>query len=108
MIFKIAEIPEIKIRNQKNYHGPGEYIGRPSFLGNPFQIGKDGTRTEVIEKYKTYFYSRLSSDVQFQDYMIRLAAELKKINSLNLICWCNPLPCHGDIIKQLLLELTDE
>jgi len=30
------------------------YIGRPSIFGNPFQIGKDGTREEVIGKYATY------------------------------------------------------
>jgi hypothetical protein len=28
------------------------YIGRPSKWGNPFQIGRDGTRDEVIAKYR--------------------------------------------------------
>lgn len=28
------------------------YIGRPSKWGNPFKIGKDGTRQEVIKKYR--------------------------------------------------------
>ena len=32
------------------------YIGRPSIYGNPFQIGKDGDRQQVVEKYKNYFY----------------------------------------------------
>jgi len=27
------------------------YIGRPSKWGNPFTIGRDGTRSEVIRKY---------------------------------------------------------
>ena len=27
------------------------YIGRPSKWGNPFIIGRDGTRKEVIDKY---------------------------------------------------------
>ena len=27
------------------------YIGRPSKYGNPFEIGKDGNRTEVIKKF---------------------------------------------------------
>ena len=30
------------------------YIGRPSKWGNPFTIGKDGTREEVIQKYREY------------------------------------------------------
>ena len=34
------------------------YIGRPSFWGNPFSIGKDGNRDEVIEKYENYIRNR--------------------------------------------------
>ena len=37
----------------------GEYIGRPSPLGNPFAIGRDGTRDEVIAKYREWLYPLL-------------------------------------------------
>ena len=30
------------------------YIGRPSKWGNPFVIGKDGTRVDVIRKYEDW------------------------------------------------------
>jgi hypothetical protein len=30
------------------------YIGRPSKWGNPFREGEDGTRKEVIDKYRKY------------------------------------------------------
>ena len=30
------------------------YIGRPSKWGNPFVIGKDGTREQVIRKYRNW------------------------------------------------------
>jgi len=30
------------------------YIGRPSKWGNSFVIGKDGTREEVVEKYRQW------------------------------------------------------
>jgi hypothetical protein len=30
------------------------YIGRPGKWGNPFVIGKDGTRAEVIAKYEAW------------------------------------------------------
>ena len=36
------------------------YIGRPSKWGNPFVIGKDGTRQEVVQKYKDYILSNQS------------------------------------------------
>ena len=34
------------------------YIGRPSKWGCPFVIGKDGTRKEVIAKYRTWVLSQ--------------------------------------------------
>ena len=34
----------MKVVNKRDYKGPGEYIGRPSCLGNPFHIGRDGNR----------------------------------------------------------------
>ena len=30
------------------------YIGRPSKWGNPFRIGPDGNREEVIRKYRDW------------------------------------------------------
>jgi hypothetical protein len=30
------------------------YIGRPSKWGNPFVIGRDGTRADVIAKYRAW------------------------------------------------------
>jgi hypothetical protein len=69
------------------------YIGRPSKWGNPFEIGKDGTREEVIEKYKKYLLSRPN-----------LLKDISELKGKILGCWCKPLACHGDI----LAELADE
>jgi hypothetical protein len=30
------------------------YIGRPSKWGNPFVVGRDGNRLEVIKKYRLW------------------------------------------------------
>ena len=66
------------------------YIGRPSKWGNPFVIGKDGIRDEVIEKYRVYILEKFTVK-EIQD-------ELKgKI----LGCWCSPLPCHGDVLSSI-------
>lgn len=32
------------------------YCGRPTRWGNPFAIGKDGDRAEVIRKYKEWLF----------------------------------------------------
>lgn len=69
------------------------YIARPSKWGNPFVIGRDGTREEVIQKYKNWILT--------QPHLLKELTELKgKI----LGCWCKPLPCHGDVLVELLNE----
>ena len=67
------------------------YIGRPSKWGNPFRIGKDGSRKEVIEKFREYMRQR----PELQKEAIR---ELK---GKRLGCFCKPLPCHGDVLVEI-------
>lgn len=69
----------------------GVYIGRPSDWGNPFEIGRDGTRKEVIEKYRQYLLGR-------PDLLARIRPELR---GRVLRCWCDPRPCHGHILAQI-------
>jgi hypothetical protein len=38
------------------------YIGRPSIWGNPFVIGRDGDRAEVIGQYEAWL-TRRATDV---------------------------------------------
>lgn len=68
------------------------YIGRPSKWGNPFEIGKDGTRKEVIEKYRAWILTQP-----------QLLQQLSELKGKRLGCWCHPKECHGDV----LLELTN-
>ena len=66
------------------------YIGRPSKWGNPFTIGKDGTRNEVIEKYRDWIKTQPD-----------LIASLHELRDKTLGCWCSPNPCHGDVLVEL-------
>lgn len=72
------------------------YIGRPSKWGNPYVIGKDGTREEVIKKYEEHVRS---SKV--------LMRALPSLEGKVLGCWCPPRPCHGEVLIKLLEELKD-
>lgn len=74
------------------------YIGRGTIYGNEFIIGKDGTREEVIAKYKAWFYSRPN---------IMYLARIELINK-TLVCHCAPLPCHGDVIAEYLQQFEPE
>ncbi len=75
--------------------GHDVYIGRGSPFGNPFVIGKDGNRAEVIALYKKWFYNKLKNNWQFRRNVIVL-------KSLTLGCYCKPLACHGDVIVDYL------
>lgn len=70
------------------------YIGRPSKWGNPFVIGKDGNRQEVIKKYKQYV---LNSP--------ELMKSLPELKDKVLGCWCKPQACHGDVLIKLLEKI---
>lgn len=67
------------------------YIGRPSIYGNPFVIGKDGDRDEVILKYKEWIFQPEQSWLRDK---IR-----KELCGKILGCYCAPYKCHGDIIE---------
>ena len=67
------------------------YIGRPSKWGNPFTIGIDGTRNEVIMKYKKY----ILSDKE-------LLNSLHELKGKRLGCHCYPKSCHGDVLVDLI------
>ena len=76
----------------------GVYIGRGSAWGNPFVIGVHGDRAEVIEKYRVYAYSKWVED---QEYGIDWLEPLK---GENLVCFCAPLACHGDVLLEMIGE----
>jgi hypothetical protein len=65
------------------------YVGRPSVWGNPFIIGKDGAREEVIEKYRVWLPTQAG-----------LMRNLKRLRGKDLICWCSPQPCHADVLLE--------
>jgi len=91
----------IRIVNKRNYTGLGIYIGRPSPLGNPFVIGRDGDREEVIRKYRDFLEIAIHNDERIKAEFERLE-ELNKKGDVILICWCAPSKCHGDVIKEII------
>ncbi len=66
------------------------YIGRGSKWGNPYRIGIDGDRAEVIKKYAVYLVGKPE-----------LIASLYELKDKVLGCYCKPLECHGDILADL-------
>jgi hypothetical protein len=69
-------------------------IARPSKWGNPFMVGRDGNRAQVIRMYEIHVRRRPD-----------LIAALTELVGKRLGCYCKPLPCHGDVLILLLKEL---
>lgn len=92
-----------KVWNMRDTTRPEDaiYVGRGKHVsmkwGNPFQVGKDGSRQQVIEMFRKHlFESSLIDDI----------AELQ---GQDLVCWCapdggittrDPLICHGQVLLQ--------
>jgi len=93
----------IEIINKRTHpHLKGEYIGRPSILGNPFIIGRDGTRYEVVVKYKEWLKSKLEAvDMPILKELERLTYILDE-GKLKLICYCAPKLCHGEVLAHII------
>lgn len=76
------------------------YIGRKSKFSssskfhNPFVIGKDGNREQVIQKYENYI---LNNPELLESAIIELRGK-------DLVCFCSPQPCHGDILLKIVNE----
>ncbi|WUD76910.1 DUF4326 domain-containing protein [Streptomyces sp. NBC_00510] len=76
------------------------YVGRPTHRGgwhlagsplaSPYRPGPDGTRQEVLDKYREHLLGRPD-----------LLAMLPALRGRRLGCWCLPEPCHAQVIAEL-------
>lgn len=83
------------------------YIGRPSKWGNPYTHIKDkttkaefivNTREEAIAKYKEYILNGEGK---------HLLNDLHELKNKTLGCWCSPQSCHGDVLKEILEQTSN-
>jgi hypothetical protein len=82
-------MPNILNRKTSGVPEGAVYIGRPSKWGNPFVIGKHGTRAEVVARYRAYLLGNRE-----------LMAALPELRGKDLVCWCAPCACHGDVLLE--------
>lgn len=95
----------------KHHNATGEYIGRGNPLGNPFPINNDigDTRSVVIAKYKVWLDQKVADDDPIVcNELNRLAHIALQGKPLNLVCFCKPQACHGDVIRAVLLKAIKE
>ena len=92
-VINLVKTPNLRKLFKKPPHRYGNIvlIDRRTRWGNPFLIGLDGTREEVIELYRRDLWRRIqNNEIQTR--------ELAYLDGKQLACWCHPLPCHGNIL----------
>ena len=82
------------------------YVGRGSKYGNPFVVGKDGTRDECIEKFIKYFQPYTHREGSMDEFFISLMfyeEVMQDLKGKNLACWCKEgEKCHADYLLNLV------
>ena len=68
-------------------------IDRRTRFGNPYRIGRDGSREEVIERYRRRLWQRIRAGAVSLE-------ELAALHGKTLACHCAPLPCHGEVLAR--------
>jgi hypothetical protein len=63
---------------------------RESRWFNPFKIGRDGSREEVVAKYRVRLLRQPD-----------LMAALPELRDKDLVCWCTPDACHAEVLLEL-------
>ncbi len=93
---------EVQMCRVLNKHAAGRhdgavYIGRGSKWGNAFRIGIDGDRATVIAKHARW--------LRDQHHLLRALDELR---GKDLLCFCAPAACHGDLLLRLANASREE
>ena len=83
------------------------YCGRGSQYGNPFAIDKTHNRNDVCDSYEVYFNKRIRNDPNFLEDLKKFHVLGKKHGVLELGCFCSPLRCHTETIKNFIEHNSD-
>lgn len=82
----------------RGVHSNAVYIGR-SMKGiagnekfhNPFKMYKESQRDSVCEMYRRHLWKQIKLGIVTID-------DLLALDGKDLVCWCAPANCHGDVI----------
>lgn len=96
------------------------YIGRrnarynleASALANPYVVGRDGDRDNVIAMYRRYLWQYIKKGLQGEASQVwNVLQEIKnsqKDKNIKLACYCKPKGCHGDIIVRAINYMIEQ
>ena len=99
-------MPErIQLRRAKGWRLPENAVNcaRPGPWGNPFVVGRDGTREDCVRLHKTLMcgYVCLTCKATIEEQKAALeysVAHIDELRGKDLACWCKGKPCHCDTL----------
>jgi hypothetical protein len=93
------------------------YIGRGSVMGNPYHskesnhpqaLYKVETVEEAIGGYEKYLEYSYFNDVSIHETIRGLIDRELNGEDTNLVCYCAPNKCHGDVIKNFVEDAVEQ
>lgn len=91
------------LRNEKPCHTYDIKVDRSSVLGNLYHMKSESERDMVCDKYAKNF-SEFCENPRFKAELIRLLTMYRKGKKLRLFCWCAPLRCHAETIRDYIFN----
>jgi hypothetical protein len=85
------DVPKVLNRRCDMIPSDAVYIGRPSRWGNPFKVEEFDTREECLAAYRKWLVRQPEL----------LSAVRQELRGKDLVCWCKPLSCHGDVLLEI-------
>ena len=93
-IVNLKREPELREALDRHpVHNATVLIDRRTKWGNPFRIGLSCSREQAVVRYREDLWRRIrAGEVALE--------ELAELDSCWLACWCEPLPCHGQVLAR--------
>ncbi len=80
-------------------------VGRPGKWGNKFRVGLDYSQEEAVRRHELWIKEQIKQgNVGFG---VQFRYNLEELREKDLVCWCAPLPCHGDLLLELANKEVD-
>jgi hypothetical protein len=90
-------VAKIYNKRDKNFPASAKYVGRPTLNGNPFEIGKDGSRDDVCYKFDKWLDTgeNFGNKAATEERRQWILSHLPELKGFDLVCWCWPNKCHA-------------
>ena len=90
------------VGDNKIYIGRSCYGLEGSLLANPFPISNRIDRTTSIKLYSSWLVKQAIENTAAWREVLRIAQMVREDQDIELMCWCKPKACHGDILVSVI------